>query len=239
VTQTVLLVFARAAGLVARAPGFSHPSVPAIVRAGFAFALALAVAPQVAPVHALSLVALSVALAGDVALGAAIGFGASLLYDGAYFAGRTIDDYLGVRASVPNANVTSAQAFGRLWSYAFLASFVLLDGWVPLVGAFADSFAHVHAGALVDTAAWSRFALALPATILRVALVVAAPVIAVSAALQIALAAVARVVPRFASFTLTFPVVFAAALVVTVVTVPLLAPLGARPTLVLPWSSGR
>ena len=39
-TQTDLLVFARAAGLVARAPGFSHPSVPPMVRAGLALALA-------------------------------------------------------------------------------------------------------------------------------------------------------------------------------------------------------
>jgi flagellar biosynthesis protein FliR len=238
-TQTTLLVFARAAGLVARAPGFSHPAVPTIVRPAFALALALAVVPAVTPVHALSLAAFTLALAGDAALGAAIGFGASLLYDGAYFAGRTIDDYLGVRASVPNANVTSAQAFGRLWSYAFLGAFVLLDGWVPLVGAFADSFAHVRPGGFVDAVAWTRYALALPKTVLHVALVVAAPAIAVSAALQIALAAVARVVPRFASFTLTFPVVFAAALVVTVLTVPLLAPLGARPTLVLPWNSPR
>lgn len=234
-TQTALLVFARSAGMISRAPGFSHPSVPPLVRAGFAFALALAIAPQVASVANLSLVALSVALAADFALGAAIGFGASLLYDGAYFAGRTIDDYLGVRASVPNANVTSAQAFGRLWSYAFLAAFVLLDGWVPLIGAFADSFSHVAAGGFVDAASWTRYALALPATVLRAALVVAAPAIAVAAALQLALAAVSRVVPRFASFSLTFPVVFAAALLVTLVAVPLLAPLGAHPTLVLPW----
>jgi flagellar biosynthetic protein FliR len=234
-TQTALLVFARSAGMISRAPGFSHPSVPPLVRAGFAFALALAIAPQVAPVTNLSLVALSVALAADFALGAAIGFGASLLYDGAYFAGRTIDDYLGVRASVPNANVTSAQAFGRLWSYAFLAAFVLLDGWVPLIGAFADSFSRVAPGGFVDAGSWTRYALALPATVLRAALVVAAPAIAVAAALQLALAAVARVVPRFASFSLTFPVVFAAALLVTLVVVPLLAPLGAHPTLVLPW----
>ncbi|HYZ16335.1 MAG TPA: flagellar biosynthetic protein FliR [Candidatus Acidoferrum sp.] len=234
-TQTALLVFARSAGMVARAPGFSHPSVPHVVRAGFAFALALAVAPHIAPVANLSLVTLSFALAGDFALGAAIGFGASLLYDGAYFAGRTIDDYLGVRASVPNANVTSAQAFGRLWSYAFLGAFVLLDGWVPLIGAFADSFAHVAAGGFADAGGWTRYALALPATVLRAALVVAAPAIAVAAALQLALAAVARVVPRFASFSLTFPVVFAAALLVTLAAVPLLAPLGAHPTLVLPW----
>jgi flagellar biosynthetic protein FliR len=235
VTQTTLLVFARAAGLVARAPGFSHPSVPPIVRAGFALALAFAVAPHVAAVPALDLAAFSLALAGDVALGAAIGIGASLLYDGAYFAGRTIDDYLGVRGSVPGANVTSAQAFGRLWSATFLAAFLLLDGWVPVVRAFAASFDHAGVAAWPGEGPWMQLALALPATILRAAFTIGAPAIAVAATLQLALAAVARVVPRFSSFSLTFPVVFAAALIVTIATVPLLIPLGARPWLVLPW----
>jgi hypothetical protein len=44
-------------------------------------------------------------------------------------------------------------------------------------------------------------------------------------------------VPRFSSFSLAFPIVFAAALLVTLATVPLLAPLGARPWLVLPWGA--
>lgn len=234
-TQTTLLVLARAAGLFARAPAFSHPSVPPIVRTGIALALASAVAPTVPPVRALDLSAFTLALAGDFLLGAAIGFGASLLYDGAYFAGRMVDDYLGVRGSVPGANVTSAQAFGRLWSYAFLAAFVLLDGWVPIVRAFADSFHHVAAGGFAERAAWLQYALALPATIVRAAFVVAAPAIAVAASLQLALAAVARVVPRFSSFSLSFPAVFAAALVVTLSAVPWISRLGARPWLVLPW----
>ena len=42
-----LLVFARALGFCARAPGLVHPSVPAIVRVGISAALALALAaPQ-------------------------------------------------------------------------------------------------------------------------------------------------------------------------------------------------
>ncbi len=236
-TQTALLVFARSAGLMARAPGFSHPSVPAPVRAGIALALAFAIAPGLRPVRELPLALLSVAIATDFLLGAAIGFGAALLYDGAYFAGRTIDDYLGVRASVPTANVISAQAFGRLWSSLFLAAFVLLDGWVPVIDAFAGSFARVAPAAALTTDDWLRFAFALPVTILRAAILVAAPAIAVAAALQIALAAVARVVPRFASFTLAFPVVMGAALLVTIAAVPLLAPAGARPWLLLPWGA--
>ena len=238
-TQTALLVFARAAGMMSRAPGFAHPSVPPVVRGGLAAALAFAVAPLVAPNREFDLAVFALALAGEFVVGAAIGFGAALLYDGAYYAGRMIDDYLGVRGSVPGANVTSAQAFGRLWSASFLAAYVLLDGWVPVIGAFAGSFAHVTPGAFVATDAWGRFALALPETILRAAFAVAAPAVAVAAALQLALGAVARVVPRFSSFTLAFPAVFAAALLVAVISVPLLAPAGARPWLVVPWSGAR
>jgi flagellar biosynthesis protein FliR len=121
----------------------------------------------------------------------------------------------------------------------FLAAFVLLGGWIPVVEAFADSFAHVGPAAFVARDAWLRFALALPSTILHAAFLVAAPAIAVACASQLALAAVARVVPRFASFTLAFPIVLTGALLVTLAAVPLLAPLGARPVLVVPWSAAR
>jgi flagellar biosynthetic protein FliR len=234
-TAGTLLVFARAAGMVFRAPGFSHPSVPPPVRAALALLLALAIAPHVRPAAALAGPTFAVALAAETLLGAAIGTGASLLYDAAYYAGRTIDDYVGVRGSVPNANVTSAQAFGRLWSSVFLAGFFLLDGYVPVVRAFAGSFERVPPGAFVTAAAWSDFAVALPVTMLRAALMIAAPAVAVVLTVQVALAAIARVVPRLASFSLAFPVVFAAAIVVTLAGIPLLAPLSAHPWLVLPF----
>ncbi|MFN2460694.1 MAG: flagellar biosynthetic protein FliR [Candidatus Velthaea sp.] len=236
-TQTALLVFARGAGLMFRAPGFTHPSVPMIVRLGFALALALCVAPGVAPHAEMDLAAFTVAIAGEVALGAAMGIGASLLYDGAYYAGRLIDDYVGVRGSLPNAAVISAQGFGRLWSSVFLAGFFLLDGYAIVVNAFAASFARVGAGAAAASDAWLRFALLLPATIVQAALTFAAPAIAVAALVQLSLAAVARVVPRFASFTLSFPIVFAAAVLVAIVTVPLFAPLSARPWLLAPYGA--
>ena len=215
-TQTMLLAFARAVGLVSRAPAFSHPSVPPVVRAGFALALAFAVAPHVAPARALDLVAFTLALAGEFAVGAAIGFGASLLYDGAYYGGRTVDDYLGVRGSVPGANVTSAQAFGRLWSSAFLIAFVLLDGWVPVVRAFAGSFDHVAAGTFAGAAAWTRFALSLPVDDRTRGAARRGAGGRRRGSLQLVLAAVARVVPRFSSFTLAFPATFAAAVLVTI-----------------------
>ena len=236
-TQTALLVVARSAGMIFRAPGFAHPSVPAPLRAGFALALALAVAPHVPQASPFDAAAFAVAIAGETLLGALLGTSGALLYDAAYYAGRLVDDYVGVRASVPTANVTSAQAFGRLWSSVFLAGFFLLDGYLPVVDAFAASFAHVPAGVLVSSDALVRVAPALPATIVRAALGIAAPAIAVGLAVQIALAATARVVPRFGSFSLSFPLVFGAALLATVAGVPLLAPAAGHPWLVLPWES--
>ena len=237
-SQTLLLVFARSAGMVFRAPGFSHPSVPPPIRVALALALAFAVAPAVRS-GGLAAGAFVIAIAGEILLGAAIGIGASLLYDGAYYAGRAIDDYVGVRGSVPNANVSSAQAFGRLWSSVFLAGFFLLDGYVPVVNAFAGSFHAIPPGGVVSSAAWTTFAIALPITIVRAALLIATPALAAVLIVQIALAAVARVVPRLASFSLGFPVAFAAAIVVVALGIPLLAPLAAHPWLVLPFELHR
>jgi flagellar biosynthesis protein FliR len=235
----MLLVFARSAGLMFRAPGFTHPAVPMIVRLGLALALALGIAPAVVGRRELDLGMFIVAIAGEVAIGAAIGIGASLLYDGAYYGGRMIDDYVGFRGSVPSAAVTSAQGFGRLWSSLFLAGFFLLNGDAIVIKAFAESFDHVGAGALIGSDAWYRFALALPQTIAKAALLVAAPAIAVAAVVQVALAAVTRVVPRFSSFTLSFPIVFAVAILVAIATLPLYAPLAAHPILLVPYEVTR
>lgn len=232
----MLLVFARGAGLMFRAPGFTHPSVPLIARLGMALVLAVCVAPGVVGHADMDMAAFGLAIAAEIALGTAMGMGASLLYDGAYYAGRMIDDYVGVRGSVPNAAVTSAQGFGRLWSSVFLAGFFLLDGYVFVVRAFANSFDRVRAGGLVAPDGWFHFALALPTTIVHAALMMAAPAIAVAATVQLALAAVARVVPRFSSFTLSFPLVFAAALLITIASVPLFAPFAAHPWLLAPYA---
>jgi flagellar biosynthesis protein FliR len=233
-TQTTLLVFARSAGLMLRAPGFTHPSVPTVVRLGTGLALALCIAPAIPARPNLDTALFGLAVAGELALGAAMGLGASLLYDGAYYAGRLVDDAVGVRGSVPNAAVTSAQGFGRLWSSVFLAGFFLFDGYALVVHAFAESFTRIAPGGMISGLQWRAFALVLPDTIVRAALLLAAPAIAAGLAAQFALAAVARVVPRFASFTLSFPLVFAAALVLTIATIPLFAPLSAHPWLPVP-----
>lgn len=109
--------------------------------------------------------------------------------------------------------------------------------YVPIVNAFAASFERVAPGAFVAPEPGLAFALALARTFVDAALLVAAPAIASAAVVQIALAAVARVVPRFASFSLAFPVMFAVALIAALVAIPPLVPLAARPWIVSPFGA--
>ncbi len=230
-----LLVFARCAGFIFRAPGFSHPSVPRTLRAGIALVLALAIAPSI---HRVTLdgAALVLAVAFELALGTAIGMSASLLYDAAYTGGRMLDDYVGVKAIAPNVALVAPSGFGRLWSLAFTTGYLLLGAYRPALLGFAGSFTRVQPGAFVDAHAWSAFALTLVTTTVLVAASVAGPAMAIAFVVQVALAVLSRAIPRFSTFTLSFPLVFAAVLVVTAISLPIMVLRAAHPLLLVPGS---
>jgi flagellar biosynthetic protein FliR len=236
VNATALLVFARCAGFASRAPGFSHPSVPHSVRAGLALFLTMAIAPGVRVSHADG-IPLIVALVTEFLLGSAIGIGASLLYDGAYAGGRMLDDYVGVKAIAPSLQLVAPSGFGRVWSLAFTGGYFLLGAYRITLLAFAQSFVRFAPGAPLEAHAWATFAASLASTIVLVAVAVAAPAIALAFVVQVALAALARTIPRFASFLLSFPLVFGAVLLVTAVSLPLLAARSAHPILLYPGSA--
>jgi flagellar biosynthesis protein FliR len=223
-----LLVFARCVGFVFRAPGFSHPDVPAPVRAGFAWVLSLAIAHAYGSHVGLG-AGLALAIAGEALIGAAIGIAASMLYDGAYAGGRALDDYVGIRASVPSAGVSAGAGFGRLWSLAFAAAFFILGGYRVALEGFADTFRTLPPAALIASGGLQTFGVALPQTLLRAALFVAGPAIGIAFVAQFGLAVMARVVPRFSTFTLAFPVIFGCVLLATIAALPFVLRAAAAP----------
>ncbi len=206
-----------------------------MVRAGFALMLAVLLVPAVHAVRTPDGIALVFAAAGECGIGAAIGIAASVLYDGAYAGGRALDDYVGIRGSVPNAQIFAGAGFGRIWSLVFTAGFFLLGGYRIVIIAFCNSFESVPPGAAVSGHALYAYAVALPVSIVEAALLVAAPAIALAFVAQLTLGALTRVIPRFASFTLSFPIVFGAALIATIVAVPLLFGQSAVPWLRVPF----
>jgi len=228
-------VLARCAGFVFRAPGFSHPSVPAVVRAAVALLLAAVLAGTGAP-HAAAAydgAAFALAVAGEFAVGAGFGMAASLVYDAAYAGGRVVDDYVGVKAIAPSLQLVAPSGFGRLWSLAFTGAFFLTGAYRPVLAGFAASFSRLPVGG-VPQAGWATFAGGFASSFFAVALQVAAPSVGLAFVVQIALGALSRAVPRFGSFTLAFPLAFAAALVAAALAVPLYAQSLAGPMLALP-----
>src|SRR5580704_18590643 len=235
--MTGLLVFARCAGFVFRAPGFSHPSVPSALRAGLALALAIVIAPTQSQTPERANAAFMLALLTEFLLGSAIGMAAALIYDGAYAGGRVVDDYVGVKAIAPSLQLVAPSGFGRVWSLAFTGAFFLSGAYRPALLAFAQSFTRVPPGSVLHTGEWAGFASGFAATIVAVALQVAAPAVGLAFVVQIALGTLSRVVPRFGSFTLAFPLAFAAALIVTAIAVPLVASHAPRPLLAFPQAA--
>jgi flagellar biosynthetic protein FliR len=234
VSATGLLVFARCTGFAFRAPGLAHPSVPPPLRAGMAALLAMAIAPGLRSTVQPDGIALVAALTLEFLLGSAIGIAASLVYDAAYAGGRAVDDYTGVKAIAPNSALVAPSGFGRLWSLAFTSGFFLLGVYRFTLLAFAQSFVRVAPGAPFDTAAWGAFAFSLASTVFAVGVAVAAPAIALSFVVHVAMGALSRAIPRFGSFTLAFPPAFGAALIATALAVPAMAQLAGRPLLAVP-----
>lgn len=233
-----LLVFARCAGFVFRAPGFSHPSVPSPLRAGLALVLAMGIAPGLPrPTVAVSDPTLVIAVLTEFLLGSAIGMTASLVYDAAYAGGRIVDDYVGVKAIAPSLQLVAPSGFGRVWSLAFTCGFFLLGGYRVAITGLCASFARIPLGTPLYPHGWSSYVAGFVAAFVLVALQVASPAVALAFVVQIALGALSRVVPRFGSFTLAFPLAFAAALVATAISAPLVAEHAPAPLLSIPQST--
>ncbi len=233
-TQAYALVFARCAGFVFRAPGFSHPAVPPIVRVGLALVLAMGLAPTARPPAGLAAHSFVLALVLEVALGALLGLAASVLYDGISAGARALDDYVGIQDSARLAASSAGDAFSQLWTITFVAAFFVFGGYQLLLAVFASGFVSLPPGSLLEPGHLMDLAVSLPALAIRAALVVAGPGILLGFLAQLALGAVARVIPRFASFTLTFPLVFGIVLLATLATLPFVTQLAGRPWLHLP-----
>jgi flagellar biosynthetic protein FliR len=196
--------------------------------------LALAIAPGTRAAMVAAGPAVVVAFATEFLLGTAIGIAASLVYDAAYAGGRAVDDYTGVKAIAPSAALVAPSGFGRIWSLAFTAGYFLLGVYRFTILAFAQSFEAIPPGAAFDTGTWGAFALSLARTVFATGVAVAAPAIALSFVVHVAIGALSRAIPRFGSFTLVFPPAFGAALIATALAIPALVQLAARPLISVP-----
>lgn len=221
-----------------RAPGLSHPAVPKTVRAALAAGMALALAPLVSAGPPAVTLLFCIHLATEIALGVAMGIGCAAIYDGAYAAGRCIDDYLGVRTAMPMANIVTGAEFGRLWSNAFLAVLFLRGGIEYMVLIFAQGVRQLPPGIWPRAADFTAYACTLIAVLTQSAVLIAGPVAAAALCAQTGLALIGRIVPKFSTFALSFPLAYGIAIGVTAAVLPIFLPLAVHPLYAQPFRPG-
>jgi len=235
--STESLVFIRCAGFISRAPGFSHKAVPRMVRAALCTVFTLAVAPSIADVPPESYVGGSYMLAvlSEFAFGATIGYAASVLYEGVGAGGAALDDYTGVQGSTGgSASSGAGPGLGKLWSMLFLTVYFATGAYGMPIIAFTEGFRSVPPGSIVQPHQWMTLLTSLPQLIVKAALYVAGPAIAVGLFAQLTLGTLGRVIPKFQTQNISFGVMFFAVLSATIATAPLVLPLAGHPWLPLP-----
>ena len=224
--ETFVLVFCRLGGMMVWAPVLGDRSIPVPHRAGLAALLGLLITPVVGGAprgSAGDAVALVGAVAGEVIVGLAIGFVASLILAAVHVAGEMagMQMGLGLASVFDPAAGEQTQVLTRLLEIAALLTFLAVNGHHLLIRAVAASFSRIGLGAALDPAAAGGLG-ALGGKVFRSGLEMAAPVVGLLMALNVALALLSRAVPQMNVFFVALPASVAVGLLGLVDSMPVL-----------------
>jgi len=205
-----VLVLARAASACMLIPGVGEAELPAMIRAGFALALAMLLVPVLAP--AMPAPPADVwrgfaMVAGEVATGLFLGWLARLLMAALPLAGQIIADLTGQASVLQPDSVLGPQgaALGRLFGLA-APVLLLASGLYALpLEALAGSYRLVPPGSLLPAADATQTSVAAVEQCFALALQLAAPFLLAGIVWQVALAALARLAPQIPVFFLAAP----------------------------------
>jgi flagellar biosynthetic protein FliR len=214
---TGVLAIARTGGLLLALPHTSSAAVPMRIRATVMVALSLSMIGLAgSPVLALpGLVGIIVAVLGEVVVGLALGFVVHLALAGIRMAGELIGVEIGLSFSAvadpanPGASTATAALLGHMGMQLFFA--LGLDRM--LVMGLARSVQRIPLGSATVSGATVAELTAQSSSAFVVALHLALPVLAASLAVKLALAVLARFVPRLQVFSLAFAITLATGLV--------------------------
>jgi flagellar biosynthetic protein FliR len=217
VLATLVLVLARVAGAAFLAPVLGSEAVPLRIRAAIAFFVALVILPTVAVPEAVRTEAASggrllFALAIETVIGVAIGLVAQFLFAGVLLAGELagVEMGLGMGGLIDPQLQTRTTAIAE-WQHV-IAILVLLavDGHHVILRAVAESFDRLPLGATSVSGEGIALALALAGEIFVVGLKIAAPVLVLVVLANVAMGALARLIPQLNVMAVGFPVNIAA-----------------------------
>lgn len=221
----LFLIFARVSGVMITAPLFNDQTIPPTVKVGFTFLLSLVFYPVVArPVlpFNINIFNLTVLIAGELAVGLAIGFTAQLLFAGITLAGEIIGFQMGVSMAhvFDPAFTTQTSLIAEINSLLALMVFVSLNGHHLFIDALARSYAIVPPGQFALGKAALTHLTAVSGQMFMVGLQVGAPLIVSLLAANVAMGLVARAVPQINIFVVGFPFTIAMGLFLMALSFP-------------------
>lgn len=205
-----MLVFVRASAFLLVIPIFSATSIPRRVRVSLAALLAMLVAPSLPPLvlPEPTLVAWIGLFVREALAGLAIGFVTRMVFFVCDFAGRLMTNEMGLNmASIFNPmSGDSTQAPGLILFYFSATVLLSLDmhQWV-LVG-FHETYTVLPAGTARSGQALLSAMIGHTGQVLRVGVLMAAPLMAVSFVVVLVFSILGRAVPQMSSFLESFAV---------------------------------
>jgi type III secretion protein T len=209
----LLLSAARMVGILLVLPAFSRNLIPGLVRTGIAFGLVALLVPTVfldPALPSLGLFELAALLIKETAVGTFIGLAFSIPFFGVEAAGFFIDNHRGaaIAGSLDPLSGSESSPLGILFLQVYTAYFFTTGGFLLMLGVVYDSYALWPVLSfwpelppeIVD------FALGLLDKVVRLAVLLAGPIIIVMFLAELGLALISRFAPQLNVFVLAMPV---------------------------------
>jgi len=196
------LVLARLAGLAVTAPVFGSRDIPPRIRGLFAFALALIIAPlqwDTVVEHPDNIFNYLTFIGCEILIGAILGLGIMILFQGIQVAGRLIAQVSGMAladAFDPTFN-DSVPVHAQLVTYVAMAVFVLVGGLEQLIGALLQTYDHIPAGTAAVPVNLSDTFTTLTANSFELGVRAATPVVTALLLSTLVMGLIGRTLPQF------------------------------------------
>jgi flagellar biosynthetic protein FliR len=221
----LVFIATRLGGMMLVAPLWSMALAPVRVRAAITVLLALALLPAAPPLAwPADPLAIPLPLAGELAIGIAIGLGAAAIVQGAALAGEVLSLQTGLSFAstvvpMPEAEVP---AIGQIHSALAVLIYLAADGHLALLSGIAESLRALPPGGALDLAAGSHASALAAGSLFASAVGVAGPTLVALLAANVAIAMLSRAVPQLNAMLVSFPLTIALGLLVLGAALPLL-----------------
>ncbi len=219
VTVIYLLIFARFAATMMLLPALGESSIPTQMRLGVALAFSILLYPVVVKAYPVGLTQnfpmLMVYLAGELAVGIAVGVASSLIMSASQIAGTIIASQLGLgfAQSVDPSQGQQGVIFGNFLNMlAVTAVFVLNLHHLAIIAA-SSSFTMFPPGQWMPTGDFALAALTLVGDAFRVGIQLSAPFLAFGLVFYLGLGVLSKLMPQFQIFFAAMPLNIIAGLV--------------------------